>query len=64
MLAFRCECQHPLCREVVVLTLAEYDDATARSGVVVTPSHADVDGRDLVHRTSRFCVLEEAAVAV
>jgi hypothetical protein len=62
-LAFRCECAHPFCRDVVVLTLAEYDDATARSGSVVSPLHADVDGRHVVERTSRFCVLEEAPVA-
>jgi hypothetical protein len=62
-LAFRCECEHPFCRDVVVLTLAEYDAATADSGAVVTPQHADVDRRDVVERTSRFCVLEEARVA-
>jgi hypothetical protein len=64
VLAFRCECGDPLCRDVVVLTLAEYDAATARAGAVVTPLHADVDGRDVVERTSRFCVVEEARVAL
>jgi hypothetical protein len=63
-LAFRCECEHPLCRDTVVLTLAEYDAATARSGVVVTPGHADVDGRDVIERTSRFCIVEEARAAL
>jgi hypothetical protein len=63
-LAFRCECEHPFCRDVVVLTLAEYDDATAHSGAVVSPLHADVDGRDVVERTSRFCVVEESRVAL
>jgi hypothetical protein len=63
-LAFRCECTHPLCRDFVVLTLAEYDAATARGGGVVTPLHADVDGRDVVERTSRFCVVDEARVAL
>jgi hypothetical protein len=64
VLAFRCECAHPFCRDVVVLSLAEYDDATAHSGAVVTPGHAGVDGRDVVKRTSRFCIVEEARVAV
>jgi hypothetical protein len=64
VLAFRCECEHPLCCDVVVLTLAEYDAATARDGAVVTPLHADVDSRDVIERTSRFCVVEEARVAL
>jgi hypothetical protein len=64
VLAFRCECRHPLCRDVVVLTLAEYDGATAGLGAVVTLGHAKVDGRDVVERTSRFCIVEEARVAV
>jgi hypothetical protein len=63
-LTFRCECEHPLCRDVIVLTLAEYDAATARGGAVVTPLHADVDDRNVVERTSRFCVVDEARVAV
>jgi hypothetical protein len=64
VLAFRCECEHPLCRDFVVLTLAEYDAATARAGAVVTPLHADVDNRNVVERTSRFCIVEEARVAL
>jgi hypothetical protein len=64
VLAFRCECEHPLCRDVVVLTLAEYGGATAGRGAVVTLDHAEVDGRDVVERTSRFCIVEEARVAV
>jgi hypothetical protein len=64
VLAFRCECKHPLCRDVVVLTLAEYDGATAGVGAVVTLGHATVDGRDVVERTSRFYIVEEARVAV
>ena len=63
VLAFRCECEHPFCSDVVVLTLAEYDAATARAGAVVTPLHADVDRRDVVERTSRFCIVVEARVA-
>jgi hypothetical protein len=64
VLAFRCECRHPFCRDVVVLTLAEYTNATAGLGAVVTQSHAAVDGRDVIERTSRFCIVEEARVAV
>jgi hypothetical protein len=64
VLAFRCECEHPLCRDFVVLTLAEYDAATARAGAVVTPLHADVDHRNVIERTSRFCIVEEARVAL
>lgn len=60
VLAFRCECSHPLCRDFVALGLAEYDAATAGSRAIVTLGHADVDGRDVVERTSRFCILEEA----
>jgi hypothetical protein len=63
VLAFRCECEHPLCRDTVVLTLAEYDAAAARSGAVVTPGHAEVDGRDVIERSSRFCIVEEARLA-
>jgi hypothetical protein len=59
-LAFRCECEHPFCRDPVVLTLAEYGAFTAHGGAVVTPLHADVDGRNVIERTSRFCVVEEA----
>lgn len=64
VLAFRCECEHPFCRDVVVLTLAEYETATAHAGAVVTPLHADVDSRNIIERTSRFCVVEEARVAL
>lgn len=64
VLTFRCECAHPLCRDVVVLTLAEYDAATARGGAVVTPLHADADEQRIVERTGRFCIVEEARVAV
>jgi hypothetical protein len=64
VLAFRCECEHPLCRDVVVLTLAEYDAATDGLRAVVTLDHADVDSRDVVERTSRFYIVEEARVAL
>jgi hypothetical protein len=60
VLAFRCECRHSLCRDFVALGLGEYDTATAGSRAIVTLGHADVDGRDIVERTSRFCVLQEA----
>src|SRR5437588_12843802 len=59
-LTLRCECMHRLCTEVVVLTLEEYEDITADPGqAVVAPSHADVDEREVVKRTSRFSVVEE-----
>jgi hypothetical protein len=64
VLAFRCECEHPFCRDFVVLTLSEYDEATAGVRAVVAPSHADVDERVTVERTSRFCVVDEARVAL
>jgi hypothetical protein len=60
VLAFRCECRHSLCRDFLALGLGEYDTATAGSRAIVTPGHADVDGRDVVERTSRFCILQEA----
>jgi hypothetical protein len=60
VLAFRCECRHSLCRDFVALGLAEYDAVTAGSRAIVTLGHADVDGRDVVERTSRFCILQEA----
>jgi hypothetical protein len=59
VLAFRRECQHSLCRDFVALGLAEYDSATAGLRVIVTLGHADVDGRDVVERTSRYCILQE-----
>ena len=62
VLAFRCECQHSLCRDFVALGLAEYDSATEGLRAIVTLGHADVDGRDVVERTSRFCVVQEARV--
>jgi hypothetical protein len=46
------------------LTLAEYDAATDGLRAVVTLNHADVDSRDVVERTSRFCIVEEARVAL
>jgi hypothetical protein len=64
VLTFRCECEHPFCRDHLVLTLAEYDAATAHGGAVVTPLHADVDDRNVIERTSRFCIVEEARVAL
>ena len=64
LLSFRCECEHAFCRDFVVLALGEYDAATTRARAVVTPLHADVDGRDVVERTSRFCIVEEARVAL
>jgi hypothetical protein len=60
VLAFRCECQHPLCRAFVALDLAEYDSATTGLRAIVTLGHADVDGREVVGRTNRFCILQEA----
>jgi hypothetical protein len=62
VLTFRCECEHPLCRDFVVLSLAEYDGATRDSRAVVTLLHGDVDGRSVVERTSRFCIVEEAQI--
>jgi hypothetical protein len=62
VLTFRCECEHPLCRDFVVLSLAEYEGATTGSRAVVTPLHGDVDGRSVVKRTSRFCIVEEAQI--
>jgi hypothetical protein len=62
IIAFRCECDHPLCREFVVLSLAEYEGATARSRAVVARGHGEVDGRVVVERTNRFCVVEPHAV--
>jgi hypothetical protein len=64
VLALRCECKHPFCGDVVILTLTEYAEATASLGAVVTLGHANVDGRDVIKRTSRFCIVEEARVAV
>ena len=64
VLAFRCECDQSLCREVVVLTLAEYDARTAGSRAVVAPGHAERDARDVIERTSGFCIVEETRVAV
>src|SRR5437763_17087702 len=59
-LALRCECMHPLCTEVVVLTLEEYENTTADPArAVVAVSHGDVDERTIVKRTSRFSVVEE-----
>jgi hypothetical protein len=63
VLAFRCECEHLLCGDFVVLTLAEYDAATAGLRAVVVNGHADVDRRDVVARTSRFSIVEGAQVA-
>lgn len=61
-MAFRCECMHPLCSEVVVLTLEEYEDLTADPAhAVVAVSHADVDERAAIKRTSRFAVVEEGS---
>ena len=62
VLAFRCECEHSLCRDFVVLGLDEYDQATAGLRAVVTLGHADVDRRDVVERTSRFCIVQEARI--
>jgi hypothetical protein len=64
VLAFRCECEHPFCRDFVVLSLSEYDEATAGSRAIVAPNHADVDERITVERTSRFCVVDGARVAL
>jgi hypothetical protein len=64
VLAFRCECDQPLCREVVVLTLAEYDARTAGSRAVVAHGHAEADARDVVERARDFCIVEETRVAV
>jgi hypothetical protein len=62
--AFRCECMHPLCSEVVVLTLEEYEIETADPArAVVAASHADVDARTVVKRTSRFSVVEAGSFA-
>jgi hypothetical protein len=59
-LALRCECMHRLCTEVVVLALEEYEDIAADPArAVVAPSHADVDEREVLKRTSRFSVVEE-----
>jgi hypothetical protein len=59
-LALRCECMHRLCTEVVVLTLEEYEEIAADPAqAVVAVSHADVDDRDVVKRTSRFSVVDE-----
>jgi hypothetical protein len=59
-LALRCECMHPLCSEVVVLSLEEYEDIAADPAqAVVAVSHGDVDERAIVKRTSRFAVVEE-----
>jgi hypothetical protein len=64
VLAFRCECKHPLCRDFMVLTLAEYGAASEGQRAVVALRHGGVDGRDVVERTSRFCIVEEARVAL
>ena len=59
-LTLRCECMHRLCTEVVVLALEEYEEITADPALaVVAVSHAGVDDRDVVKRTSRFSVVEE-----
>jgi len=59
-LALKCECMHRLCSEVVVLTLEEYEAITVDPArAVVAVSHADVDERAVVKRTSRFSVVEE-----
>ena len=59
-LALRCECMHRLCTEVVVLTLEEYEEIAADPAQAVAAlSHADVDERYVVKRTSRFSVVEE-----
>jgi hypothetical protein len=51
---------HRLCSEVVVLTLEEYENMTADPAqAIVAVSHADVDEREVVKRTSRFSVVEE-----
>jgi hypothetical protein len=61
-IAFRCECMHPFCSEVVVLTLEEYENVTAEPAhAIVAPAHADVDERAVVKRTSRFSVVEEGS---
>lgn len=64
VLAFRCECQHALCRDVLAMTLFEYDAATAGLRAIVALGHADVDRRDVVERTTRFCIVEEARLAL
>ena len=62
--AFRCECMHPLCSEVVILTLEEYEvEMVDPACAVVAASHAEVDERAIVKRTSRFCVVEEGSFA-
>jgi hypothetical protein len=58
VLAFRCECEHPLCSDVVALALDEYATATASCArAVVTLGHAEVDTRPVVERTDRYCTV-------
>jgi hypothetical protein len=64
VLAFRCECDQPLCGEVVLLSLAEYDAVTAGSRSVVAVGHAASDTRGVVERTNGFCIVEETLLAV
>jgi hypothetical protein len=64
VLAFRCECDQPLCQEAIVLTLGEYEAGTSGLRAVVVPGHDETDARDVVERTSRFCVVEEPSIAV
>ncbi len=47
-----------------MLGLAEYASMTAGFRAVVAPGHAETDSRDVVERTSGFCIVEETRVAV
>jgi hypothetical protein len=59
VLTFKCECEHPLCTEFVVLTLEEYEGVRANPDrAVIALLHAGVDQRSLVERTSRFCIVQ------
>lgn len=61
VVVFRCECEHALCREVVVITLDEYAAATLDGNrAVIHLAHADVDSRPVVSRADRYCTVEEA----
>ena len=62
VLAFRCECERRFCRGVIPLTLAEYEAITA-GRAVVSLGHVRAESREVVERTSEFCLVAEARVA-
>jgi hypothetical protein len=63
---FICECPRPDCREIVALTLAQYEHVRAEpTTFVVAPGHEDVapEVEDVVERGDGFVIIEKTGKA-